>query len=340
MTRTVGRRPPTIQDVARRAGVSVATVSRVINNSELVRMTTRERVEAAIAELDYSPSWLARDLRQDKTSRVLVLFPSLHSPVMADVFRGIDDVARAKGYFSLICPTAKDRERERELVRMLTNRSVDGLIFFGTTLDAGELQALGRRHSIVQCSEWKDAPSTGRVSIDDFRAASDITEHLLGLGHRRVAMIANRSESSGVLRESGFRAALSRAGMVPDESFILDGGDYEYDTGRRLLRDFAAREETPTALLCISDTVAAGVLTEAREIGIAVPADLAVAGFDDSPEARMTVPQLTTVRQPFYEIGRHGMEQVLHKIAYPLDRPNEPIVLPHEVVVRESTRSR
>ncbi|MGN6762721.1 MAG: LacI family DNA-binding transcriptional regulator [Leifsonia sp.] len=332
------RRQPTIQDVAKVAGVSVATVSRVLNGSPKVVEATKDRVQAAIDKLAYSPSWLARDLRQDRTGRVLVLFPSMHSPVMADVFRGIDEVARSAHYFPLISPTAKDHGRERELLALLSNRIVDGAIFFGTTLSARELNALAGKHFIVQCAEWLEGTNTSGASIDDYQAARDLAEFLIAEGHRSIGMLANRQEFSGRLREQGFRDAMAAAGLSIDERFVLEG-DYEFESGRSLAHDLIGLAEHPTALICVSDVVAAGAVTECRSLGIRIPEDLAVVGFDDSREAVMTVPPITTIRQPFLEIGRVAMRLLLEEIRErDFSKPPKKVFLPHELIVRESTR--
>jgi len=330
-------RPPTIQDVAAHAGVSVATVSRVLNESPKVRAQTVASVRRAIAELSYSPSWLARDLRQDRTGRVLVLFPSLHSPVMAQVFEGIDEVARVRDYYPLICPTAKDHRREIELLALLSNRVVDAVVFFGTTLSAEEVDALAETQNIVQCAEWLEGTNTSRVSIDDYQAAVDLTSHLIDRGHRSIGMITNRAEFSGRLREQGFRDTMARAGLRVDESFVVEG-DYEFASGRALAHRLLSRAKRPSALLCVSDVVAAGAITEARQLGLQLPRDLAITGFDDSREATMVVPELTTIRQPFVEIGRKVMEISLDQVFNKGERRITQATLPHQLIVRESTR--
>ncbi|MGN6760320.1 MAG: LacI family DNA-binding transcriptional regulator [Leifsonia sp.] len=332
------RRQPTIQDVAKVAGVSVATVSRVLNGSPKVVEATRERVQAAIDKLAYSPSWLARDLRQERTGRVLVLFPSMHSPVMSDVFRGIDEVARSLDYFPLICPTAKDHHRELEILALLSNRIVDGVLFFGTTLSARELNSLASKHPVVQCAEWLEGTATSGASIDDYRAAADLTKFLIASGHRSIGVFTNRQEFSGRLREKGYRDAMAAAEISVDERFVLEG-DYEFESGRSRLRHLVEAGSLPTALVCISDVVAAGAITEARVLHVRVPEDIAIAGFDDSREALMTVPTITTIRQPFLEIGRTAMRALLDEIAgqTPARQPKVTL-LPHELIVRDSTR--
>jgi LacI family repressor for deo operon, udp, cdd, tsx, nupC, and nupG len=310
----------------------------VLNNSSLVRESTRLAVEKAVSSLNYAPSWIARDLRQDRTGRVLILFPRVHSPVLAEVFSGIDEVARENRYFPLICPTAKDGVRERELLGLVSSRIVDGVIFIGTTLSASELDQLAENQSVIQCLERAEGARTPCVSIDDFEAAQELTAHLVSLGHRSIGMVTNRSEPSSRLREEGFRAYLNSASIAVDESLILDG-TYDFSTGRESIRRLVAGPRRPTALVCASDVVAAGAITEARNVGLEIPGDIAIAGFDDSPEAQMTLPQITTIRQPFVEIGRQTMKSLLNQIGENVSSDGQGETVAHELIVRGSTAS-
>lgn len=327
---------PTVLDVARVAGVSTATVSRVLNNTAEVRDKTRNSVLSAIEELGYRPNSLARDLRQARSRRILALFPELNSPVLTDLFRGVVDVAMEHGYYVLLSPTSRDRDRENELVQLARNRSVDALLCLGTSLTTDELTTLGRTQTIVQVLECYDAPTTARISIDDVAAATDLTNHLLALGHRRIGFLGNKRELPGRLRETGFRAALAAAGVPFDDSLLADG-DYGFEHGRDGVRALLAHSEPPTAICCVSDVVAAGAITEARALGLHVPQDVAVAGFDDSQEATMSVPPITTVRQPFAEIGRLAVRTLLHNLDQPEDPRHDHQRVAHELVVREST---
>jgi LacI family repressor for deo operon, udp, cdd, tsx, nupC, and nupG len=258
---------------------------------------------------------------------------------LAEVFSGIDEVARDSAYFPLICPTAKDAVRERELLGLVSSRIVDGVIFIGTTLPAAELDQLAENQCVIQCLERIENTQTPCVSIDDFEAAQELTEHLVSLGHRAIGMVTNRSEPSSRLREKGFRAYLESASIAVDESLVLDG-TYEFSTGRNSIQRLISSSRPPTALVCASDVVAAGAITEARNLGLEIPGDIAIAGFDDSPEAQMTLPQITTVRQPFVEIGRQTMRLLLSQIADSASPERSGATLAHELIVRGSTAAR
>lgn len=327
----------TVQDVAKTAGVSVGTVSRVLNGSPAVSASSREKVAGAIRQLNYRPLASARDLRRDRTMRILALSKNLESPVISEAFRGFGDAAALSGYVSLIAPTSGDLEREQQLVDMLRNGSVDGLILFSPTMPDGDIEALAEQLSVVQVCEIVDSEAAFGVSIDDRQAAYDITRHLIGTGARRLAIIGNRAARSGRLREQGFREALSEAGLAAEQGLFANG-DFDFHAGRRLTRELLAMDRLPDAVFCGSDTVAAGCVREIIDAGLRVPDDVAVAGFDDSIQAEMCVPELTTIRQPAYDLGRVAFEALLERMTGPAHRRGRTF-LPHELVIRDSTQN-
>jgi LacI family repressor for deo operon, udp, cdd, tsx, nupC, and nupG len=321
----------TVQDVAKTAGVSVGTVSRVLNGSPAVSESSKAKVAAAIRQLNYRPLASARDLRRDRTMRILALAKNLYSPVISEVFRGAGDAAALSGYVTLIAPTAGDREREQQLVDMLRNGSVDGLIMFSPTMPDEDVEEMAEQLSVVQVCEIADAEAAFGVSIDDRQAAFDITRHLIRTGGQRMAMIGTRVARSGRLREEGFRRAVAEAGLSPDHMLFTDG-DFDFHAGRRLARELLGLHPLPDAVFCGSDTVAAGCVREITDAGLRVPGDIAVAGFDDSIQAEMCVPELTTIRQPAY-----AFEALLARMTEPEGYRRGRTFLPHELVVRDST---
>ena len=328
----------TVQDVAKTAGVSVGTVSRVLNGSPAVSASSREKVAGAIRQLNYRPLASARDLRRDRTMRILALAKNLESPIISEAFRGLGDAAALSGYVSLIAPTSGNLEREQQLVDMLRNGSVDGLILFSPTMPDADVEALATQLSVVQLCEITESEAAFGVSIDDRQAAYDITRHLIKTGARRLAMIGNRAARSGRLREEGFRKALSEAGLAAEHSLFADG-DFDFHAGRRLTRELLAMDRLPDAVFCGSDTVAAGCVREITDAGLRVPEDLAVAGFDDSIQAETCVPELSTIRQPAYDMGRVAFEALLERMTQPGMHRRGRMFLPHEIVIRDSTRS-
>ncbi|MFE4833642.1 LacI family DNA-binding transcriptional regulator [Arthrobacter sp. NPDC056691] len=328
----------TVQDVAKAAGVSVGTVSRVLNGSPAVSESSRDKVNAAIRQLSYRPLASARDLRRDRTMRVLALAKNLDSLVISEVFRGVGDAAAESGYVSLIAATAGDLEREQQLVDMLRNGSVDGLVLFSPTMSDDDVDAVAEQMSVVQVCEIVDAEAAFGVSIDDRQAAFDITRHLIDTGSRRLAMIGHRAARSGRLREAGFRQAVADAGLSPELMLFGEGG-FGFHAGRRLARELLEAEHLPDAVFCGTDIVAAGCVRELTDAGLRVPDDIAVAGFDDSAQAEMCVPELTTVRQPAYEMGRVAFAELLERMTVPGAHRRGRTFLPHELVVRDSTKA-
>ncbi|MDO5866204.1 MULTISPECIES: LacI family DNA-binding transcriptional regulator [Paenarthrobacter] len=328
---------PTVQDVARTAGVSVGTVSRVLNGSPAVSEAAKEKVNAAIKELSYRPLASARDLRRDRTMRVLALAKNLDSLVISEVFRGVGDAAADSGYVSLIAATDGDLDREQQLVDMLRNGSVDGLVIFSPTMPDDDVNTVAEQMSVVQVCEIVDAEAAFGVSIDDRQAAYDITKHLIDTGAKKLAMLAHRGARSGRLREEGFRQALQEAGLEEGQ-ILLGEGNFGFHAGRNLTKKLLEAKELPDAVFCGTDVVAAGCVRELTDAGLKVPDDIAVAGFDDSAQAEMCVPELTTVRQPAYEMGRVAFAELLERMTVEGSHRKGRTFLPHELVIRDSTK--
>lgn len=326
----------TIQEVAQLAGVSVATVSRVLNESPLVKEATRQKVLSVIHKFDYQPNLLGRDLRRSETMRVLVLTPSLDRPIFAEIVKGIEDRAKEDGYYVLVCPTSNHMEREKDLLQMLKNRLADGVITFSTTLSKEELSALGQKHSIVQCCEFENASYTSCVSIDDEQAAFDAVSHLINLGHQHIAMIgASVQVYSTRLREQGYRRALTQHHIPCREEWIKYGDFFHYD-GEALANELLQLPTPPTAIFCMNDSIGIGCVNAIKKKGLSVPSDIAVIGFDNTYEATMSTPALTTVHQPKYDLGYTAMNLLIHNMVHS-EKKYDNVMLKHELVEREST---
>ncbi|SMF86814.1 transcriptional regulator, LacI family [Paenibacillus uliginis N3/975] len=326
----------TIQEVAQLAGVSVATVSRVLNESPLVKEATRQKVLSVIHKFDYQPNLLGRDLRRSETMKVLVLTPSLDRPIFAEIVKGIEDRAKEDGYYVLVCPTSNHLEREKELLQMLKNRLVDGVITFSTTLSEEELSALGQKHSIVQCCEFENASYTCCVSINDEQAAFDAVSHFIELGHQRISMIgASTLLYSERLREQGYRRALTQHHIPCREEWIKHGGFFHHD-GEALTNELLQLPVLPTAIFCMNDSLAIGCVNAIKKKGWSVPGDIAVIGFDNTHEATMSTPALTTVHQPKYDLGYTAMNLLIHNMVH-TEKKYENVMLQHQLIKREST---
>lgn len=326
----------TIQDVAKAAGVSVATVSRVLNNSSSVIPETRETVLEAIRKLNYQPNLLGRNLRRMETRMVLVLLPNVSNPFYSRIVKGIEDVAHKNGYTVMLCNTDSDKHREDMYLELLRNRLSDGVIFMESEQGREELIELSKAFPVVQCSEYKENIDVDHISIDNFAAAYKAVTHLISLGHKRIAMISCRNQLiSTKKREEGYKKALQDAGIEFDPS-LLFYGDYGFKSGLRAGKRIVDLEQKPTGVFAISDVMAIGAIRAFKEAGYRVPEDIGVIGFDDISFASMYDPMLTTVAQPKYDMGCEAMNLLLRKMKGESKLPVK-LTLEHSLKIREST---
>jgi LacI family transcriptional regulator len=331
-----------ITEVARLAGVSPATASRVISASDYpVSAATRERVLEAARTLDYVPNALARGLLKSRVPVVAVIVHDITDPYFAEVVRGVEDAASAAGFLVITCSSERDAERERSYVRLLRSMRAAAVVFAGSGLDDPTLSEEMDRHlaamradgaAIVHLSPH--ALGEPDVGVDNAAGIAAMVSALVGLGHRRIAFLAGpRSLFVARARLAGYRRGLEDAGiefdgrLVVRTSFDADGGAMGIDT----LRDGG---EPFTAVCCANDLLALGALGRLAALGIAVPETVSVAGFDDISTAALTAPSLSTVRLPLREMGRRGFEHATGVLA-----GGEPTrqVLPTEVILRGST---
>jgi len=327
----------TIAEVAARAGVSIATVSRVLNNTARTQPATRDRVTRAIDELDYHPNLPARNLRRNQTGAILILTPNMTNPFYASILTGIGDTATGLGYAAFICNTGDDPARCRQALDRLPRHQADGAITLSIYDDATWLAPYADRFPIVQCAEFQPALPLGRVTIDNYAASRDIMTYLLGLGHTRIGHIsaANAYQSTSA-RLRGYRDAIAAAGL-PDlaEYVARASADYSFASGKAAAQKLLALDPRPTALYCISDTLALGAVVAAHELGLRVPDDVTVTGFDNVTETEMIRPYLTTLAQPCYDLGRTAtqvLNDMMNHRPTALER-----VLTHQLVIRESS---
>jgi len=326
----------TINDVAKKAGVSVATVSRVINGSTSVSSETLQKVKKAIDELNYKPNLLGRDLRRTRSERVLVLLPNISNPFYSEIVKGIEDVANRNGYSIMLCNTDSDIKREKKYIKMLKSRLADGAILMASEMTCEELTELSMEVPMVQCCEYKEGIPVLHVSIDNETAAYKATRHLVGLGRRRIALIgADNQFLSSSLREKGYLKALADAGIEHNPAFIRYG-NYGFKSGYRNMKLLLALDERPDAVFCISDLMAIGAIRAAFDEKLKVPEDLAVCGFDNIHFSSMFQPSITTVSQPMYDLGCTSMEALIRMMeGKNTEAPY--YFLEHELIIREST---
>lgn len=330
----------TIEDVAARAGVSVATVSRVMNGIQIVREETRQRVLDAMHELSYAPNASARNLRRQESNTILVMTPNLTNPFYTHILSGISDYANELNYSSLIVPYESDEMAYKKLQELLDSKKADGAILLASAFDERWLKKYESEYYLVQCAEYSMIPcKVPHVSIDNYQAMYDITRYVQSLGHRRIGFVINDNNYvSTHLRIKGFRDAMKDIFTNEDlDRYIYHGADYSFDTGVDAVTKLMQIEDKPTAVLCSSDIMALGVIRGAAAMGLSVPEDLSVTGFDDVDYTKMFHPYLTTLKQPCYELGRKSMETLYSLLTS--ETVEREVYLPYEIKKRESTRA-
>ncbi|WP_321961182.1 LacI family DNA-binding transcriptional regulator [Paraburkholderia sp. J7] len=335
---SAAERGGSIAAVAQRAGVSVATVSRVLNGHANVRAATRERVLTEIETSGYRVNELARNLRTAESRLLLTMVPDFGNPFYAEIVRGIDSVARQHGFFLLLCDTGADAGRERSYFDLLRRHRADGAICLDPATVQHALAAESTALPWVACCEFDPDVGVPYVGIDNYRAAHDAVRHLIARGRRRVALInSDEHYLYAQQRRDGWRDALAEAGIAVRDAWRVNVNCLDYDAGAQAaaaLMQLPAGE-APDAIFAVSDTLAVGVVNGLRGAGQRVPQDVAVVGFDDIALAAQIDPPLTTIAQPMRELGETAARLLLRRFADP--RASVPgVLLPHRLVVRES----
>ena len=328
----------TIQDVARAAGVSTATVSRVLSRPGLVAEPTRVKVVAAVENLRYSPNVAAKMLRTLRTEKILVTVPDISNPFFGQVIRGVEEAAYAAGYSVLLGDTRHQPEREEQYGDMLRRKEADGLIFLGHRLPDSlrlMLSNLGPRTPIVNGCEFSPDLGVSSAHIDNAAAAAEAMEHLYQLGHRRIGVITGEL-GSPISRDrlTGVNAAAERQNATA--ALQVATGDFSIASGLEQTSRLLESAPRPTALFCFSDEMAMGALEAFRRHGLRCPRDVSLIGFDDIRFAQYLDPPLTTVRQPTDQIG-HEVVRLLLDILGGHAETLQRVTLPHLLISRAST---
>lgn len=324
----------TIKDVAKAAGVSVATVSRVLNNTATVSEATTEMVNAAIKELGYSPNFLGRNLRKCETNMILTVIPSTEHTFYSDIIRGLQDAA-APNYDVLIATTNGNINREIRLLNMIYNKTVDGAVFLGTRLDSATINQLKDKYNIALCCERVEGSDILTVTVDDRKAGFDAAEALIKAGHKRIGLIsADKLAPSSIDREKGYRQALEQYGIEIDESLIFHGS-YEYSDGTKGFNKLLDLPDPPTAVFCISDLLAIASIKAAEARGLTAGKDIDIMGFDNSFVARVYTPGITTIAQPGYDMGYRVMKSLLDNMLNDAGHSGH-VIMSHTIIKRES----
>jgi DNA-binding LacI/PurR family transcriptional regulator len=320
----------------------MATVSRAISRPDMVNGETRQRVEAAVRELGYRPSRVARRLRvaQGLSDLVGLVIPDLQNPFFADLARGVEDVAARHGYTVLIGNSDESVEKETRYLNVMRAEAVDGIILPPSCEGRSAAVDLARAGVPLVCVDRRlDRAKVDTVLVDNVRGAIEATEHLIAHGHRRIGYLEGKQGVSTTReRLEGYRSALARHGIAEDPALVLSG-DSRPESARRLTTQLLQSPERPTALLVGNGMMTIGVLEAIHDLGLRIPEDVAVIGYDDMPWARALTPALTVVRQPGYELGSRAMELLRQRIREP-ERSITTVMLQPDLVVRGSCGAR
>lgn len=326
-----------ISAVALHAGVSVATVSRVMNDMDGVRPGTRAKVMTSVTALGYRLNHLARNLRTATSRLLLTMVPDVGNPFYSEIVRGIDSVAREHGYFVMLCDTGAEAGRESAYFDLLRTHRADGAI----CLDPDTVQhALANESNIlpwVACCEFDPGIAVPYVGVDNYRAAGDAVRHLIARGHTRIGLInSDQRYRYARERQRGYLDALQAAGLQARPEWRRQVDSLDYDAGKHATLQMMAQPDAPSAVFAVSDTLAMGALSAMRQLNKRVPEEAAVVGFDDIAIAAQTWPALTTIAQPMRALGETAAQLLLQRLAHP-EATVQGVLLPHQLVQRESS---
>lgn len=324
-----------IKDIAKEAGVSIATVSRALTRPEAVRPGTIEKVQRAIERLHYTPNAMASSLRRQRSEIVVVVVPDIHNPFYSGIVQGIGNLAMEEGYQILLGETKNQQARMDRYAAMLQRKQADGLIIIGSMLPT-QFEAASKDQTlpmVVACEYFEGLPLPG-VRIDNVEAAAEAVAYLVAIGHRRIGTISGPlGNRLGADRLNGYKLGMTRAGLEVDPSLIVTG-EFSLLSGTEGMQRLLLRDR-PTAVFCANDEMAIGAIRALSEAGLSVPGDCSIIGFDDIRFAEFATPPLTTISQPNIRIGETAMLMMLEALAG--NKNVRELVLPHRMTVRRST---
>lgn len=329
---------PTIKDVAKRANVSIATVSRVLNNLPGYSDKTRQLVMKAVEETGYQPNAIARGLINKRTQTIGVLLPSVSSSFSSELLHGIELHAHEHEYSVVICNTGDDGNRTLKYLQVLREKQTDGVIFASEVLKDEyyqTIQAMGIPTMLV--SSQSAHSSIPFVKVDDYRAAYDAVSYLIGKGHTQIAMVAGTKEDTiaGIPRVKGYLQALQDHNLYFREEALVYG-DFKFESGYSAMETLVRGNAGITAVFAASDEMAIGALSYAAKHGVKIPEDISLIGYDDLKLAEMVVPPLTTIHQPLSDMGALACEKLINMIETGVLA--ESTIIQHRIVERNTVR--
>ncbi|MCL5998331.1 MAG: LacI family transcriptional regulator [Chloroflexi bacterium] len=328
----------TIKDVARAAGVSITTVSHTINGTRRVSDELKARVLRAMEALDYRPNVLARSLRVGQTKTIGLIIPDNSNLFFAEIARAIEDVGYQHGYSVILCNSDGQTDKQQQYVQTLVDKQVDGIVFISSGETAEDLQnVIDNGIEVVVVDRDVPNVSADIVLVDNELAGYQATRYLIDLGHRRIACISGPSQlTPSSHRVDGYRRAMQEAGLGVSAEYLV-GGDFQIEGGETGIIKLLGLPSRPSAVFVCNDMMAIGVIRGARRLGLQIPEDLSIVGFDNIALARATCPALTTMAQPIPDIARIATELLIQRMKGDIDAPErQRIVLPARLIVRES----
>ncbi len=329
-----------IKDVALKANVSTTTVSHVVNSTRFVSDKVRHAVELAIRELNYVPSAVARSLKSNSTKTIGMLIPNCSNPYFAEIVRSVEDHCFGAGYALILCNTDDDPHRQAAYLQVISEKRIDGTIIISTGEDKDLLRLLkGLTIPTVLLDREIREVNCDLVETAHLQGALMATEHLIALGHRRIACLAGPANlNSSVQRIEGWRTALAQSGLAAKASDLLWQSDFSSQGGFTTMQSILRSPQVPTAVFVCNDLMCIGALSAAHEAGVRVPQDMSLIGFDDIELARFASPALSTIAQPKHLIGVTAVDMVLERIQGGRLQARQVILQP-ELIVRNSTAS-
>jgi LacI family transcriptional regulator len=327
----------TIRDIAKKAQVSVATVSRVLNRSAVVKDGTRQRVLKSIEECGYTYNAIARSLSTKKSVTIGVIVPAITNPVFAQSTRGIQDFANSCGYSMILANSDYSSVLEDRLVEVFKEKRVEGIILTCSDIRHEYIQRL--KHSKLPFVLLYNTPfdkELNFVTIDNYKAAYEIVEHLVQLGHRRLGMIAGSFDMSdrSLVRSQAFKACLKENGISFQQQYLIET-DLTFEGGRSAMQTLLEITPPLTGIFCSNDFIGMGAIKTIRGKGFRIPEDISIVGFDDIEMASYFYPELTTIHQPAYQMGVKGAELLFKILSGELEGPQQ-IILDHSLIIRNS----
>ncbi len=327
-----------IKDVAKEAGVSIATVSRVLNEINVVNEDTKQKVKDAIKKLAYRPNIVARSLKTQKTKTIGIVIPDISSQIYAEIVRGAEDVSNIYNYNVILCNTDLDTEKEMEYLRVLKEKMVDGIIYMSSSLEEGIINLIKELEIATVLVETSDKNNVfPSVTLDNKKAAHEAVTYLVKNGNRKIAYIGAHADvfNASALRYYGYKAALDENGLYEDKNLVHFGALKAKD-GYEAINHMLDTSKFD-AVFCGNDEIAMGVINALRDNGIKVPDDVDVMGFDNIPTASIFYPKITTIEQPLYDMGSVGMRMLI-KIINKKKVEQEHYILDYKLIERDSCK--